>query len=164
MEFMKNINFEKYFHIGNAEILELPKAVFLCSRKYPADTVLKSFDWAIEQRNSGRCVISGFHSSIEKEVLYFLLKGTQPIIMVLARGLLSKIEPKLQKAIDNGRLLIISPFGKEIKRVTTETAEIRNKFMIELADNIVIAHSTTGGGLERLLKDFQTKKTINYLS
>ncbi len=151
-------------YIGNIEILKVTKTAFLCSRKYPADTVLKSFDWGIEQRNNGKCVISGFHSSIEKEVHYFLLKGTQPVIMVLARGLLSKIEPKLQKALDDGRLLIISPFGQEIKRITTETAEIRNKFMIELADSIVIAHSTKDGGLEKLLNREAILKPINYLS
>jgi predicted Rossmann fold nucleotide-binding protein DprA/Smf involved in DNA uptake len=151
-------------YIGNIEILKTTKTAFLCSRKYPADTVLKSFDWGIDQRNNGKCVISGFHSSIEKEVLYFLLKGTQPVILVLARGLLSKIEPKLQKALDDGRLLIISPFGQEIKRITKETAEIRNKFMIELADSIVIAYSTKGGGLEKLLNREAILKPINYLS
>ena len=84
--------------------------------------------------------------------------------MVLARGLLSKIEPKLQKAVDDGRLLIISPFSQGIKRITTETAEIRNKFMIELADSIVIAHSTSGGGLEKLLNEQEIKKPIVFLS
>lgn len=161
---MKNIEIVNYSHIGNLRILEQPKIAFLCSRKYPADTVLKSFDWGIEQRNNGKCVISGFHSSIEKEVLYFLLKGSQPVIMVLARGLLSKIEPKLQQAIDNGRLLVISPFNQDVKRITMETAEMRNKFMIELADSIVIAHSTKGGGLEKLLNGERISKPINYLS
>jgi hypothetical protein len=42
---------------------------------------------AIAQRESGNCVISGFHSQIEKDVLHYLLKGNQPIIVFLARGL-----------------------------------------------------------------------------
>jgi len=36
--------------LGNTSLLNLHKVAFLCSRKYPAAVVLKSFDWAIEQR------------------------------------------------------------------------------------------------------------------
>jgi len=35
-------------------------------------------------REAGRCVISGFHSPIEQDVLHYLLKGKQPVIMALA--------------------------------------------------------------------------------
>ena len=47
-------------YIGNKQILEHYKVAFLCSRKCPADIILKSYDWAIEQREKGVCVISGF--------------------------------------------------------------------------------------------------------
>jgi len=60
-----NINY-----MGNKEILKSHKIAFLCSRKCPADVILKSYDWAIEQREKGVCVISGFHSKIEKDVLH----------------------------------------------------------------------------------------------
>ena len=73
--------------LGNEKILNMPKTAFLCSRRVPASAVLKCYDWAIDQREAGRCVISGFHSQMEKDVLYYLLKGTQPIILALARGL-----------------------------------------------------------------------------
>ncbi len=63
-----------------------------------------------------------------------LVKGQQPIIVALARGLKEKLEPEFEKPLEQGRLLIISPFDKTTKRVTVQTAEIRNKMMIELAD------------------------------
>lgn len=62
---------------GNTELLKLNKTAFLCSRQVSAATVLKCYDWAIVQRETGTCVISGFHSIIEKEVLHYLLKGNQ---------------------------------------------------------------------------------------
>ncbi len=46
----------------------------MCSRRCPADIVLKSYDWAIAQMEKGVCVISGFHSKTEKDVLRSLLK------------------------------------------------------------------------------------------
>jgi predicted Rossmann fold nucleotide-binding protein DprA/Smf involved in DNA uptake len=143
---------------GNKELLSLNKTAFLCSRKAPASIVLKCYDWAINQREQGKCIISGFQSQIEKDVLHYLLKGNQPIIIALARGLKKKIEPEFIKPIDEGRLLIISPFDDEVKRITEQTAIVRNNMMIELADKIVVGYVTKGGLLEGILKE--VKKPI----
>ena len=145
-------------HMGNYELLKLSKTAFLCSRKVQASSVLKCYDWAILQREEGNCVISGFHSKLEQDVLHFLLKGKQPIILVLARGLKKRIEPEFQQAIEQGRLLIITPFSEEVKRVTELTATTRNKMMIELADHIAVGHISMGGLLDELLS--QTNKSI----
>lgn len=148
---------------GKNEILKLHKIVFLCSRKVPASVVLKCYDWAIEQREKGNCVVSGFHSQLEKDVLHYLLKGKQPIIIALARGLKDKLEPELQKPFDEGRLLIITPFEKKVKRVTKDTAAIRNKMMIEIADEIVIGYSTKNGALYKLIQQRTENKKLIYL-
>jgi predicted Rossmann fold nucleotide-binding protein DprA/Smf involved in DNA uptake len=144
--------------LGNAEILKQHKVAFLCSRKCPANIVLKSYDWAIEQREKGICVISGFHSKIEKDVFHFLLKGTQPIILTLARGMRKRLEPELQEALDKNRLLIIAAFDETVKRVTAETAFQRNRLMAELADEIFIAYASKGGSLERLIASVAGKR------
>ena len=144
------------FTFGNKELLKLSKTAFLCSRKISASVVLKCYDWAIEQREKGVCVISGFHSQIEKDVLHYLLKGKQPIIIALARGLKEKIEPEFEKPLSENRLLFVTPFEKEaVKRVTEQTAEKRNKFMIELAEQITIGYASVGGKLEELLKGIE---------
>lgn len=147
--------------LGNETLLKIVKTTFLCSRSIPASAVLKCYDWAIAQREVGNCIISGFHSQLEKDVFHYLLKGNQPIIIALARGLKEKIEPELIKPLEEGRILIISPFDKTVKRVTEQTAEIRNKMMIELADNITVGYASEGGNLETLLKT--TKKEITRL-
>ncbi len=36
-------------YFGNLDLLKLHKSVFLCSQKYPADVVLKSYNWVKEQ-------------------------------------------------------------------------------------------------------------------
>jgi len=145
-------------YFGNKDLLKQSKTAFLCSRSIPASAVLKCYDWAIAQREAGNCIISGFHSQLEKDVFHYLLKGNQPIIIALARGLKEKIEPELIKPLEQGRILIISPFEKSVKRVTEQTAEIRNKMMIELADSITIGYASEGGKLESILKT--TKKGI----
>jgi len=143
---------------GNTELLKLSKTAFLCSRNIPASAVLKCYDWAIEQRDKGNCVISGFHSKIEKDVFHYLLAGTQPVIMVLARGMKKKLKPELKAAVDAGRLLMVTPFAENVKRVSVATAKKRNRFMIELADNVVIGFASKSGNLERLISELNGKK------
>ena len=148
--------------VGNNDILKLPKTAFLCSRQVPASVVLKCYDWAIAQREAGRCVISGFHSKIEKDVLHYLLKGNQPIILALARGLKKRLEPELKDALDKNRLLLITPFSEKVKRVTRETANQRNRLMAELSDEIFVAYALPGGNIEKLITDIsRTGKTIS---
>lgn len=148
--------------LGNMDLLKLSKTAFLCSRKVPASVVLKCYDWALEQRERGTCVISGFHSRMEKDVLHFLLKGQQPIIIALARGMKERLEPELEKLLQDERLLIITPFDKSVKRVTQQTAQIRNKMMIRLADHVTIGYTSRGGQLEGLIKSID--KPINRIS
>lgn len=149
--------------LGNTEILKQHKVAFLCSRKVPASAVLKCYDWAIEQREKQVCVISGFHSQIEKDVLHYLLKGSQPIIVVLARGLKQNIEPEYKQPLQQGRLLIITPFANEVKRVTAQTAAVRNKMILDLADSITVGYVSAGGSLEKLLCDSGLCEILLYL-
>lgn len=139
-------------YLGNKNILELEKSAFLCSQKVPAEIVFKSYDWAKEQRKNGSCIICGNHSQIEKDVFSILLNGKQPLILVLARGIKTRWQPEIVKAVNNNRLLIISPFEKETKRVTRETAEKRNLKILEISEKIIIGYKSPNGQLEKLLK------------
>jgi hypothetical protein len=144
--------------LRSTHLMKIPKTAFLCSRTIPASPVLKRYDWAIEQREHGRCVVSGFHSKIEKDVLHYLIRGSQPLTIVLARGMKKRIEPELQEHLNKNRLLILSPFDDGIGRVTAETSEKRNRMMMEIADEIVFGHTGDGGMLSRLRQDFKGKK------
>jgi predicted Rossmann fold nucleotide-binding protein DprA/Smf involved in DNA uptake len=151
-----------YARLGNETLLSHPKTAFLCSRKVPEAAVLKCYDWAMKQRERGVCVMSGFHSQIEKDVLHYLLKGTQPVIVVLARGLKRKPDAIFTAPLAAGRLLILTPFPVTEKRVTKKTAAIRNQFMSLLADTIVVGFASDGGGLSAMIKT-TTGKPVRHL-
>lgn len=138
-------------YFGNKSILKKRKTAFLCSRKCPLEIVIKSLDWAVSKKNNGQCVISGFHSQIEKDVFNILLKGVQPIILILARGMKTHWSLEIKNAVKKDRLLVISPFEKSITRTTQETANIRNKYMTEIADEIYIPYYTPNGNLDKLI-------------
>ncbi len=146
---------------SSQNMLSLHKTAYLCSRKISATSVLRSYDWAIAQAKAGTCVIGGFHSRIEKDVLHFLLKGDQPLIIVLARGFYTRWQPEVKARLDRGNLLIISPFEQSVTAVTPQTCLIRNKLILELADQIVIGYADPKGQLAKLLA--QTDKPVQYL-
>ena len=147
------------FYHGNKLILDNYKIGFLCSRKVPANIILKTYDWAIEQRDKGVCVVSGFHSKIERDVFEILLKGKQPIILILARGMKNRWESSIKEELKKDRLLIISPFHAKVKRITSDTSLKRNKTIIEISDKVYISFASEGGRLESL-KDLYKSKLI----
>lgn len=149
--------------LGDEAIWSLPKTAFLCSRKVPASQVLKCYDWAIAMREAGQCVMLGAHSQLEKDVLHYLLKGTQPIVVVLARGMKRKLEPELIKEMGKGRLLVVAPFMESVKRVTQDTAMARNLYMLEHAERVVVGHAAQGGALAALLCAARTTKPLLFL-
>lgn len=144
-------------YLGNREILQYPKTAFLCSRKVPASIVLKSYDWAKKMRDQGRCVIIGNHSPIEKDVFHFLLKGDQPLILALARGIKKRSEPEYEDHLQRNRLLIITTFHSSVMRVTQQTANRRNRFISDHSEEIFIAYAQPSGNLEELIFE-QLKK------
>jgi hypothetical protein len=65
-----------------------------------------------------------------------------------------RVEPAYKKLLEDSRLLIIFWFPETIKRITSETATIRNRHMIEMADEIVIGHSQLNGQIHQLLEKY----------
>ena len=105
-------------------------------------------------RKAEQCVISGFHSPLEKDVLHYLLKGAQPIIIALARGMKKPIEPEWRDGIADGRILIISPFDESVTRVSSATAHKRNAVMLSLADKVTIGYARPESDLYDLLEGY----------
>ncbi|SHE95901.1 hypothetical protein SAMN05444405_104103 [Bacteroides luti] len=122
-------------NLGNKELIKLSIVAFLASRTISSETVLKCYDWATEQKKLGNCVVSGFHSKLEKDVLHFLLKSKTPTILVLGRAPYKKLPKEFEVAVSEERLLIISI--SDAMRQSNETAFARNKYIISIADEIV---------------------------
>ena len=141
----------KLSYHGNASLLDAPLNALLCSRACPGEIILEAVDLAQRGRAENRGVISGFHTPVEKECLRAFLRGPQQIVVCPARG----IEPfqlpsDWQTKFDRGELLIVSPFGSSVRRPTKETAEVRNRLVVDLATNLTIIHASAGGGLDQL--------------
>jgi predicted Rossmann fold nucleotide-binding protein DprA/Smf involved in DNA uptake len=140
-------------YLGNKEILNGYKLAFFCSQKCPSDVIIKSYDLAIELREKGICVISGFHTQIERDVLHYLLKGKQPVIICPARNIGNYRIPSEHKDVFNqNRILYISNFDEKDKRINKELSYKRNKFVVDIADEIFISYAGKASITEKTME------------
>ncbi len=145
--------------LGNAALMALPKVAFLSSRKVAPAAVMRCYDWATGMRGGGSagrlappCVVGGFQSALERDVLKLLLpEGGPPIVMVLARGMWRSVPVEYREAINAGRMLVVSPFSQGVVRVSKETAERRNAFVLDHCAEAVFASLDPDGSLARLV-------------
>jgi predicted Rossmann fold nucleotide-binding protein DprA/Smf involved in DNA uptake len=135
--------------LGNLDILKEKKTAFFCSSKCPGDLIIKTYDLAKKWRDEGVTVIGGFHSPMEQECLTILLRGRQPVIVCPARSIETlRLKPEHKTPLAENRLLLLSPFPTREKRMTTDTAMARNRFVAAMADTVFIAHAAEGGKIE----------------
>lgn len=140
-------------YLGNKELLKLKKTAFLASSTIAPEMVLRCYDWAAGKHEE--CVVSGFSSKLERDVLHFLLKANCPIILVLARQMYKVIPEELKEALEQERLLIIST--STAVRQSKVTALARNKYICEIADSILFVGVTTNSSLYPLVEKFKQK-------
>lgn len=146
------------FTLGNPAHLSVPLTALFCSAHCPGEAILRAYDHAAHWRDTGRAVIGGFHSPMEKECLRILLRGPQPIVLCLARGLPQRLAPELQAAVASGRLLVLTPFPNSEIRVTRKLAERRNLLVAALADEVWFAHISPGGQMAELAKRMEGRR------
>lgn len=137
------------YGFGNREILDRNILGLICSIQCPGSVVIKTFDAVRELRDSGVVFAGGFHSPMEQECLEFLLRGEQPIVICPARRITpNRLPSEWKKAIASERLLLLSTFGEDVKRVTKVTAQIRNEFVASLSAALLVPHASTNGKVE----------------
>jgi hypothetical protein len=162
---------ENFQMLGNVALMERPKVAFLSSRKVAPAAVMRCYDWATRMRGGGSagrlappgdgghavhvtlpCVVGGFQSALERDVLKLLLpEGGPTIVMVLARGMWRSVPVEYRAAINAGRMLVVSPFSQGVVRVSKETAEKRNGWILDNCDKAVFASLDPNGSLARLV-------------
>lgn len=146
-------------YLGNRKLLESRKVAFFCSRMVSSGAILRCYDWATQMADSNNVVIGGFQSKIEKDVLYFLLKGKQSVIIVIARRMYKELPNELINPMNEGRLLIISTSLNAV-RVSKDTANKRNSYISEIADEIVFGYISKDSSLNELFQKFKEKSTL----
>ena len=141
---------EKKKYLGNLELLNAKKIGFLSSQKTSQNTLSKIKDW-LNTIDKECCIVSGFQSKYESMLLDMLLKNGNKVIMVLSRDIYDTCPTKYKSAVDKGNMLIISPFDIDLKVTTRDAARIRNQFVFDTSNELVIGDLSVGGMLDNML-------------
>lgn len=134
--------------LGNEIIMSYLKTGFLASSHIEVSDVMACYEWAARKPEPGCCVMSGFSSKMERDVLHFLLRAHTPVIWVLARRLYKELPSELQEALTAGRLLIIST--SDATRQSKASALKRNEYIAATADRLLFTGVTEASSLYSL--------------
>lgn len=141
---------------GNRALLELPKMGFLASRGADAPHGRLPI-------KAGEAIMSGFLSPMERAVFKAGLEHKRPMIWVKPSGLIHQALPHdALAAIDEGRLLIISPFAESIEAPSIRRAAWCNQYVLAHCDRMVIGHLNPGGMLACILSEADPELEIVY--
>jgi hypothetical protein len=143
--------------IGNRELLDLPKTGFLASRGADAPHGRLPV-------KAGEAIISGFLSPMERAVFQAGLEHKRPLIWVKPWGLEETgMMHHARTALDEGRLLVLSPFAESIEAPSIRRAAWCNQYVLAHCDRMVIGHLNPGGMLACVLSEADPELEILYL-
>lgn len=151
---------EPDFSVGDRALLDKPLTAFLASRggshAPPIDMTL----WTTRPA----CVVSGFLSPMERAVFDACLADGIPVIQLLARGLPAAFPRRIRRAIDAGRLLVVTPVEPTQTRFNAARAAWCNQYALHLAATVMIGQFNPDGMLACLLTDLPRGKKVITLS
>ena len=144
--------------IADVRLLNRQLLGLLCSTRRLGDAILKTYDLARALRAASVPVIGGFHSPMEKEILDFLLRGNQPIVICPARSIdRMRVPSNWRVGINSQRVVVVSPLTKLNRRATSNLAEERNVFVSDASEEIVVLYADPGGRIDLLSRDLIIK-------
>ena len=135
-------------YIGNQELLKRRKTLFVCSKRAPMATYEKIFGW-VESLTEKDVVMCCDTTELEQEVMKSLLVHEVPTILVVMNRFREENNIQIQKALAEGRLLIVVMEQTDKKRWSPRD---RNFYLInQVADHIVGGYIDKYGSLFPLL-------------
>ena len=144
--------------IGNEQLLEREKTLFLCSKHTPYNIYPIIFDW-VENLCETDCVMCFKTTEMEFEVMTSLLVHKVPTILVVMKRFTDVYNLQIEIALKEGRMLILV-LERDEPRGAGQTPRLRNEFVVNMADKIVCGYVNSNGSIFSLLAG---RKNIEYL-
>ena len=135
--------------IGNEELLNKEKTLFLCSKRVPYTLYDQIFQW-VESLTANDCIICFNISELEEEVMKALVVNQIPTVLVVMNHFNRKNNIQVEQALKEQRMLVLvlqrdEPKGKG------QTPRLRNEFVIKMAKHIVCGYVNKNGSVFSVL-------------
>ena len=135
--------------IGNKELWQREKTLFLTSRQAPIGCYGKVFQWVEEFDKFNGCAVCFNTSELEEEVLKALLVCHVPTTLVVTERFHDPYNVQIERALKENRLLILVLQQEENDKGFT--ARLRNQYVIGQVQHIVCGYINTNGTIFGLL-------------
>lgn len=144
--------------IGNKQLLDEEKTLFLCSKHTPFSLYDRIFNW-VETLNINDCIMCFNSSELEEELFKALLVNNIPTILFVMNKFVGSDDLQIKLAMKENRLLVVvlkrdEPKGKGL------TPRLRNEYVIQKAKNIVCGYVNPNGSVFPMLAGW---KNVRYL-
>jgi predicted Rossmann fold nucleotide-binding protein DprA/Smf involved in DNA uptake len=143
---------EAIYSLGDLSILQNRMVGLICSVQCPGSIVLKTFDLIRKLRDAGVVLIGGFHCPMEKDCLDLLLRGPQTVVICMPKRLQNIHFGSARQAFSEGRLLVISRFGDEVRQASAKQAMERNDLVAALSQVVLVPHASPNGKTWEVVK------------
>jgi len=135
--------------IGNKELWQREKTLFLTSRMAPLSCYEKVFRW-VEEFDRGQCAVCFNTSELEEEVLKALLVCHVPTVLVVTGKFRNTYNVQIEQALKENRLLVLVLQREESDGKGFE-ARLRNWWTIRQVQHIVCGYINPNGSIFGLL-------------
>ncbi|HBA84039.1 MAG TPA: hypothetical protein DCZ95_08100 [Verrucomicrobia bacterium] len=140
-------------YLGNRALLDRPKLGFLASRG-------SSDLHGTLPVKPGEVIVSGFLSPMERAVFAAGLRHKWPMVWVKPWGLDVQSNTACRVAIEEGLLLVVSPFDSGVEAPSERRAAWCNQYVLAHCDRVVIGHLNPDGMLACILAEIDPEKEI----
>lgn len=144
--------------IGNKELWQREKTLFLTSRMAPLVCYEKVFRW-VEEFDRWQCAVCFNTSELEEEVLKALLVCHVPTTLVVTGKFRNTYNVQIEQALKEGRLLILV-LQREESDGKGYIARLRNKWTIEQVQHIACGYINPNGSIFGLLAGHSNIKLL----
>jgi len=135
--------------LGATDLLQATLTAFFASRQCPGSAIRAATTRVLQQVRDHSTLVGGFHSPLAQSLLRLLLEAGGTAVLVLARPVASAtLRSAWRRALDAGRMAVVSQ-STGSRRLTEQAADDRNDLAAQLADEIVVAHASSGGRLDQ---------------
>lgn len=138
--------------LGNRELLEREKTAFVCSMGTPRGLSAVIQRWVTGLDAERVCVVCGNESEVEQMVFAQLLLLRVPTILLMASAIPDRLPKPMERAVAEGRLLVGTHCGDDVRMITRQTAIDRNRLMMSMAQRVVVGYCTADGEIARSIR------------
>lgn len=144
--------------IGNQELLEREKTLFLCSKRTLIELYGQVFQWT-DSLSERDCVVCFNSTEMEEEVMKALVVNEVPMILVVINRFRDVHNIQIERALKENRMLILvlkrdEPKGKG------QTPRLGNEFVLGMVQHVVCGYVNKNGSVFSLLAG---RKDVEYL-